>query len=92
MGDDVEDARRAGLGEGGQTDEDVAQRLIREHLLEYFEASEEQRAEVSRDIEEAEARGEDLVAAHLPWGEWLHKWPLAARNAIRALWRTPKDQ
>lgn len=89
---EYEDKLRASLSEIDRVEESGTQGLLRSHVLEYFAASQARRVQVSEEIERAERENTDIFAGDLPWGEWRHKWPLAARNAIRALWRTPKDQ
>ncbi|HLK35509.1 MAG TPA: hypothetical protein VKU41_02070 [Polyangiaceae bacterium] len=78
------------MGEGARLDEAFTQSFLQEQIVLYFASGETYRARAVTEIEQADRRGEDILAnEHVPGGRWLGKWPLAARSAALALWRTP---
>jgi len=90
-----DEGRREKLEAMSMTDrieESGSQSLMKEHLTDYFAADDARRAEVSRRLEDATTRCVDILAGNVPCGEWRQKWPPGVRKAIRALWRTPKDE
>ena len=81
---------KAKMDDGVRLDEAFTQSFLQEQIVLYFASGETYRARAVAEIEQADRRGEDIVAnEHVPGSRWLGKWPLAARRAALALWRTP---
>lgn len=81
---------RGEMTEVDQLEEAWSQSIIRHHMTEYFAADDVRRKEVAQTIDEAELSNSDVFSEILPGGSWRHRWPAGVRNAVRALWRTPK--
>lgn len=72
-------------------DANVSTSVISEHIAHYYASTEAKRLAVLLEIEDAERRNHDILASiTLPYEQWRLKWPQAARNALLALWRTPR--
>lgn len=89
------EAKRAKL-KAAHTEWDVletthTESVFKAHLAEYYRCSEAQRVAYLEEIERAERERCSVIGEGLPCGEWRLKWPLPARQAILALWRTPRD-
>jgi len=71
----------------------ITESVLKAHIPVYFSSSEEKRLEALAEMEEAEREQRRIVSSPtLPVGEWNIKlWPAPARQAIIALWRTPRD-
>ena len=96
MGDHMRDEERneklAQMDDTCRIEEGWSQGIMRDHITDYFLASEEKRVEVSSTLEEATRENCDIYTAAIPCGQWRHKWPPGLRKAILAMWRTPKDE
>jgi hypothetical protein len=67
----------------------ITQELLTAHTEAYFCASERQRVQVYRLIDDAWRMSGDVLSDLIPGGEWRHDWPEPARAALLALWSTP---
>ena len=84
-------AKLSGAQEVDRFEEAWTQAILKTCVTDYFASTEAQRLAVFKDLEQAVAERSDIISTAGAHGvEFRHRWPEACRNALLAIWRTPR--